>query len=140
MGRYKVWTIELIEKTIREVMQILGIDVMPTERETCGVTGDNGLYNAIRSEGGIYEVASKLNIPLSEDSTAKSGGNVIEVSSVQLRMTFPDYPCGRAEQGCDRRGYDAERCTNNDCLIWQRWFKCQWHEECENIRDILNKP
>lgn len=74
------WNDELIESKIREVMEILGINRMPSASETEMVIKNSSLSNKIAKTGGFYQWATRLGLEIknSETSTGKEYENKLK--------------------------------------------------------------
>jgi hypothetical protein len=65
-----VWNDELIENKIREVMEILGINRMPSASETEIVMKNSSLSNKIAKTGGFPQWAAKLGLEVKSSETS----------------------------------------------------------------------
>lgn len=64
------WSEEKIKQGIYEVMNVLGIDRMPSNKEVESVTGNSALSNKISKTGGFYKWAGKLKLDIKNTETS----------------------------------------------------------------------
>lgn len=85
------WTVEKIEKAIKEVMKKAKTDCLPTHSEIKKITGNCGLTNAISRHGGSRYWAEKLGI---------------EIKSCESELGY-DYEC-ECVSALTALGYECE--------------------------------
>lgn len=76
----EVWTDEIIEQKIKEVVEKLNLDHFPTHSEIIKALGSRGLASKISKHKGTVYWAEKLGLPLKYSET--SFGNKFEIEAI----------------------------------------------------------
>ena len=114
------WTDEMIESSIRHVMDELKLDTFPTSVQIEGVYHDKGLTNKLSKSGGYRYWAEKMGIPMGV-STSGFGkkfeeiavDDIFEHTGLTSRFTSSRYP------------YDlyVADCIKVDVKVSKRYFR-----------------